>query len=66
MNFCLGLSRSFKLRESTRLEARFEDFNSLNHTNFANPTATLTSAQFGRITSALAPRILQFAMKLTF
>lgn len=62
----LGLSRNFKLRESTRLEARFENFNSLNHTNFANPSGTLTSAQFGRITSALAPRILQFAMKLTF
>lgn len=62
----LGLSRFFQLRESKRLEVRFEDFNSLNHTNFSSPTATLTSAQFGRITSSLAPRILQFALKLTF
>jgi hypothetical protein len=62
----LGLSRNFRLRESVRLEVRFEDFNSLNHANFSNPSATLTSGQFGRITSALAPRILQFALKLTF
>ena len=62
----LGLSRFFQLRESKRLEVRFEDFNSLNHTNFSNPTATLSSAQFGRISSSLAPRILQFALKLTF
>jgi hypothetical protein len=48
------------------LEARFEDFNALNHTNLSNPTATLSSAQFGRITSAGSPRILQLALKLTF
>ncbi|MGP8245133.1 MAG: carboxypeptidase regulatory-like domain-containing protein [Bryobacteraceae bacterium] len=62
----LALSRSFQLSESKRLEARFEAFNSLNHTNFSNPTATLTSAQFGNITSALSPRILQVALKLSF
>jgi hypothetical protein len=62
----LGLSRSFQLRESKRLEARFEDFNSLNHTNLSNPTATLSSAHFGQITSAGSPRILQLALKLTF
>ena len=62
-NLDVALSRSFQVRESHRLEARFEAFNSLNHVNFANPTSSLSSAQFGRITSAAAPRILQFAMK---
>jgi hypothetical protein len=65
-NVDFALSRAFQVRESQRLEIRFEAFNSLNHVNFSNPTSTLTSAQFGRITSAGAPRILQFAMKYTF
>ena len=65
-NLDMALSRSFQVRESHRLEVRFEAFNSLNHVNFANPASSLSSAQFGRISSAGAPRILQFAMKYVF
>jgi hypothetical protein len=65
-NADVALSRSFQVRESHRLEARFEAFNSLNHTNLANPTSSIASAQFGRITSAGSPRILQLALKYTF
>jgi hypothetical protein len=62
----VAFSRSFQVRESHRLDVRFEAFNALNHTNFSTPTATLTSAQFGRISAAAAPRVLQFAMKYSF
>jgi hypothetical protein len=65
-NLDLALSRSFQTRESQKLEVRFESFNSLNQVNFSNPTSSLSSAQFGRITSAGSPRILQVAMKYIF
>ncbi len=62
----VALVRLFHLTERFRLETRFEGFNAINHTNFSNPSVTFTSATFGRITAAGDPRILQFAMKLTF
>jgi hypothetical protein len=62
----VALSREFPLREKFRLEARAEGFNVINHANFSAPSANLSSASFGRITSAGDPRILQFALKLHF
>ncbi len=38
----------------------------LNHANFANPTASLNSSNFGRILTAGDPRIMQFALKFNF
>ena len=67
-----ALSRLFSIRENMRLEARFEAFNAINHTNFSPPTATLSSSSFGRITSQATVngqpdyRTLQFALKLYF
>jgi hypothetical protein len=75
LNVDLALSRIFAIRESLRLEGRFEAFNVINHTNFigsiTSPGQTalvtnLSSATFGRIQSANDPRILQFALKLLF
>jgi hypothetical protein len=61
-----AFSREFPITERLRLEARGEGFNVINHANFGAPSATLSSATFGRITSAGEPRILQFALKLHF
>jgi hypothetical protein len=67
-----ALSRRFSLSERYRLEARFEAFNMVNHTNFAAPAATLSSSSFGRITSQAVVngqpdyRTLQFALKIYF
>ena len=67
-----ALSRLFSINERYRLEARFEAFNAINHTNFAAPTSTLSSSSFGRITSQAVVngqpdyRTLQFALKLYF
>jgi hypothetical protein len=65
-NMDSSLTRNFKIRESQRVELRFEFFNVLNHTNFNGPQASLNSASFGRIQSSLDPRILQFAAKYAF
>lgn len=67
-----ALSRLFSITERCRLEARFEAFNAINHTNFAAPTTALNSSTFGRITSQASVngqtdyRTLQFALKLYF
>src|SRR5579884_2904319 len=60
------LFRIFASTERWRLEARAEGFNVINHTNFNSPSSNLSSSNFGRITSAHDPRILQFALKLYF
>ena len=62
-----ALSRMFPIHESLDFNLRFEAFNLMNHPNFAAPNATLSSSSFGQITTILgAPRVLQFAAKLTF
>jgi hypothetical protein len=66
LNFDVGFSRIFAIHEQVKLEVRAESFNIINHTNLNAPNVTLSSASFGRITSAADPRIMQFAMKLRF
>ena len=58
--------KDFVLHESWKLQFRAEMFNSLNQVNFANPNQTVSSATFGRITSAAAGRVIQFALKLYY
>ncbi len=62
----LSLIRTFNLGEVMRLQARAESFNVANHANLGLPVADLNSPNFGRILSAGPPRLLQFALKLTY
>ena len=59
-------SKGFQIRESARFELRAEAFNAFNHVNLGSATTSLTSAAFGTIGSAYAPRIVQFGGKFTF
>jgi hypothetical protein len=61
-----NVTRFFPITEHKSLELRFEFFNLLNHVNFNNPVATLSSASFGLIQTAADPRILQLAAKFKF
>jgi hypothetical protein len=55
------------LGEASNVEFRTEFFNAFNHTQFSNPSTNVSSAAFGTITStAVNPRIIQFALKLNF
>ncbi|MCL5746260.1 MAG: carboxypeptidase regulatory-like domain-containing protein [Acidobacteria bacterium] len=65
-NFDMALSRVFAITERTRLEFRGEAFNVLNHPVFDNPITNVSNSNFGRILSAHDPRILQFALKISF
>jgi hypothetical protein len=79
--FDLSLVRTFKVKERFSLQVRAEAFNILNHTNFVGAFApagqpagstygtastNLSSSNFGQITGAYDPRIMQFAMKVFF
>jgi hypothetical protein len=66
LNINLALTRSFPLGEARKLELRGEAFNVINRANFGAPVLTMTSTQFGQITSASDPRILQVALKIYF
>ena len=54
------------LNEKWKLQFRSEFFNAINHSNFNPPTKTLGNANFGRISGARDPRIIQFGLKLAF
>jgi hypothetical protein len=61
------LQKNFPLRwEKSRLEFQAECFNLLNKTNFAAPNANRSNSNFGTITAAYAPRIMQFALRFAF
>jgi hypothetical protein len=62
----VALSRSFSLGEHRTLQFRWEVFNVFNHVNFGAPTSSLNSSNFGKITTAGDPRIMQFAGKFEF
>ena len=54
------------LGEAGAGELRLEAFNVFNRTNFSNPVTGLTNTNFGRLTGAGAPRIVQLAVKIIF
>ncbi len=62
----VGLLKSNRITERVSTQFRAEFFNVFNHVNFNGPSANLSSASFGQITSAGDPRILQLALKLQF
>ena len=62
----LGLFKNFAFREGHRLQFRAELFNALNRVNLGNPNMNRSSGNFGRITSAGAPRVVQLALKYSF
>lgn len=62
----LGIFRTFAITETKRLQFRSEFFNLPNRANFNNPNTTISSSQFGLISSTQPARVIQFAMKLAF
>ena len=65
-NMDLKIGKNFYFGERFRLEFRTEMFNFTNTVNFGNPNSTVNAVNAGRITSASAPRVIQFGLKLLF
>jgi Carboxypeptidase regulatory-like domain/TonB dependent receptor len=65
-NFDFALLKNTKITESKELQLRFEAFNVFNHAQFQNPTGEINSSQFGVVTGARDPRIMQVGLKFLF
>jgi hypothetical protein len=65
----MALSKTTALREGLALETRWDVFNVFNTVNFATPNFVIgdVGTDFGKITDSVGgPRVMQFAVKLTF
>jgi len=65
-NWDLALSKSFRVREGLRLQFRSEWFNAFNHSQFTGMSTTFGTGNFGYITGAASPRVVQFGLRLEF
>ncbi len=69
LNFDVALRKTVRLGESRSLELRWEAFNVFNHAQFYGAAAVngnISSAGFGQIVNAAAPRQIQMAARFTF
>jgi hypothetical protein len=66
-NWDIGVRKLTRLTESLSLEFRSEFFNAWNHAQFEQPNGNAgAGANFGRISAARPPRLIQFAGKLVW
>jgi hypothetical protein len=70
VNFDINLQKNFVITEGIRTEFRSSLYNAFNHANLdapgSTPGTTLTSANFGVITSASNPRVVEFGLRVVF
>jgi hypothetical protein len=64
--FNMALYKTFDIMERAHLEFRAEAFNAFNHTNPQNPNTTLGNSNYGKVTTAYDPRIVELAARLRF
>jgi hypothetical protein len=62
----LGIFKNIPIKERFKVQFRGELFNAFNQVNFNNPGNNVTAGTFGRLTSALDPRLIQFGLKLNW
>jgi outer membrane receptor protein involved in Fe transport len=66
-NTDFAVLKTIALSETRHIDFRAEFFNIFNHTQFYNPDGnTSDGSQFGQVTQARDPRLMQFALKFFF
>ena len=65
-NTDLGMTKRIPITEAKAFEIRGEFFNIFNHAQFNNPTGNISNPNFGKVTSARAPRIGQVSAKFSW
>lgn len=66
VNVDINLQKNFVITEKIGLELRSSFYNAFNHANLGGPGSTLTSSNFGVITTATNPRVIEFGSRLSF
>jgi Carboxypeptidase regulatory-like domain/TonB dependent receptor len=67
VNADFSVFKDFPIKERTKFQFRAEMFNIFNHPNFGNPSATLNTGSFGKVTlTTTNNRDIQFGAKLVF
>lgn len=66
-NWDVSGSKTFKFTERQTLQFISDFFNVFNHTQFANPNGSISSANFGKITAVqVQERLVQFTLRYQF
>jgi hypothetical protein len=65
-NTDFALRKEFRVSERQAAEIRWESFNLFNTVNFSNPATTFGNTNFGWITGAGDPRVMQLAIRYQF
>ncbi len=65
-SFDIGLSRTQRIRERVNVQFRAEFFSAFNTPQFGEPTGSVTSVNFGRITSASGARNIQLGLRVSY
>ncbi len=66
VNFTTSLYKSFAMTERAHVELRFESFNTFNHFEPNGMNVSYNASQFGQITSAWDPRVMELGGKFVF
>jgi carboxypeptidase family protein len=65
-NTDLSFFKIFRIRERDQLQFRAELFNAFNQVRLGNPTTAMNSGNYGKILTAMPPRIVQFGLRYAF
>lgn len=73
-NWDLAVFKNFRIREGVKFQFRSELYNAFNHTQFSSfdstarfdATGNQVNSQFGQVTAARDPRIVQLAIRVQF
>ena len=66
VNFSTSLYKTFAITEQVHFEFRWETFNTFNSFQYNGVNTSLNNSQFGQVTSAFDPRVMEFGGKITF
>ncbi len=66
VNFDMALYKTFLVTEHHAFEFRAEVFNVFNHTNFSAVQTSFGANNFGQVTAARDPRIVEAVLRYTF
>jgi hypothetical protein len=66
LDFDMALYKDFQVTEHDTFEFRSEFFNIFNHTNFSGVSLNYGAGNFGQVTSALDPRIIELVLRFQF